>query len=72
MVRSNQNTLGFLANANRINVALSRHKKLLIIIGNYEWLLQAKSYNSSERAALQNYLGVIKEEWRVNTIEQIF
>ncbi|WP_203970508.1 AAA domain-containing protein, partial [Capnocytophaga stomatis] len=72
LVRSNQNTLGFLANANRINVALSRHKKLLIIIGNYEWLLQAKSHNSSGKVALQNYLKAIKEEWRVNTIEQIF
>ncbi|EKB57570.1 AAA domain-containing protein [Bergeyella zoohelcum] len=72
LVRSNQNTLGFLANANRINVALSRHKKLLIIIGNYEWLLQAKSHNSSGKVALQNYLKAIKEEWRVNNIEQIF
>ncbi|MDO4228662.1 MAG: AAA domain-containing protein [Capnocytophaga sp.] len=72
LVRSNQNSLGFLANANRINVALSRHKKLLIIIGNYDWLLQAKSHNTSDRAALQKYLKAVKEEWKVQNIEQIF
>lgn len=69
LVRSQQKTLGFLANANRINVALSRHKKLLIILGNYDWLIQV---DSGKRTPLQDYLRAIKKEWIVNNIEQIF
>lgn len=74
LARSRQNTLGFLANANRINVALSRQKRLLIIIGNYDWLVQAKAPKSSVngRVALQEYLKEIKKDWIVNSIEQIF
>lgn len=74
LARSRQNTLGFLANANRINVALSRQKRLLIIIGNYDWLVQAKAPKSSvnSRVALQEYLKEIKKDWIVNSIEQIF
>jgi superfamily I DNA and/or RNA helicase len=72
LVRSQQNTLGFLANANRINVALSRQKKLLIIVGNYEWLLSAKSPKTSEKAALQEYLRKLKPNWIVKNINQIF
>lgn len=74
LARSRQNTLGFLANANRINVALSRQKRLLIIIGNYDWLVQAKAPKSSinGKVALQEYLKEIKNEWKVNSIEQIF
>lgn len=74
LARSRQNTLGFLANANRINVALSRQKRLLIIIGNYDWLVQAKAPKSSVngRVALQEYLKEIKKDWIVNNIEQIF
>ncbi|HPX76071.1 MAG TPA: AAA domain-containing protein [Bacteroidales bacterium] len=76
LVRSLQNTLGFLANANRINVALSRHKKLLIIIGNFDWLVQVKSNSTNGFAhsipPLQKYLKMIKKEWIVKNIQQIF
>jgi superfamily I DNA and/or RNA helicase len=73
LARSRQNTLGFLANANRINVALSRQKRLLIIIGNYDWLIQAKPPKSNmERPALQKYLSELKRDWIVKNIEQIF
>ncbi len=76
LVRSQQNTLGFLANANRINVALSRHKKLLIIIGNYDWLVQVKSNSTNgfthSIPPLQKYLKEIKKEWIVKNIQQIF
>ncbi|GAA4075255.1 hypothetical protein GCM10022389_21130 [Flavobacterium cheonanense] len=73
LVRSNQKNLGFLANANRINVALSRQKKLLIIIGNYNWLLSAEApYLKGETPALRRYLKEIKKEWIVTNIEQIF
>lgn len=72
LVRSQQNTLGFLANANRINVALSRQKKLLIIVGNYEWLLSAKSPKTSQKAALQEYLRKLKPSWIVKNVNQIF
>jgi superfamily I DNA and/or RNA helicase/tRNA A-37 threonylcarbamoyl transferase component Bud32 len=73
LVRSNQKNLGFLANANRINVALSRQKKLLIIIGNYNWLLSAEApYLNGETPALRRYLKEIKKEWIVTNIEQIF
>ena len=72
-MRSRQNTLGFLANANRINVALSRQKKLLIIIGNYNWLLSAEApHLKGEIPALRRYLKEIKKEWIVTNIEQIF
>jgi tRNA A-37 threonylcarbamoyl transferase component Bud32 len=73
LVRSRQNTLGFLANANRINVALSRQKKLLIIIGNYNWLMSAEApHLKGEIPALRRYLKEIKKEWIVTNMEQIF
>ena len=73
LVRSRQNTLGFLANANRINVALSRQKKLLIIIGNYDWLMSAEAPQlKEEMPALKRYLKEIKKDWIVNTVSQIF
>lgn len=73
LVRSRQNTLGFLANANRINVALSRQKKLLIIIGNYDWLLSANAPQANEEIpALKRYLKEINKEWIVNSVAQIF
>lgn len=73
LVRSQQKTLGFLANPNRINVALSRHKKLLIIIGNYDWLIQAPSPSSSSSSCpLQNYLKQIKQAWIVKHFDQLF
>jgi superfamily I DNA and/or RNA helicase len=73
LVRSRQNTLGFLANPNRINVALSRQKRLLIIIGNYDWLVQAKAVNSKDQIpALQKYLRELKREWIVKNLKQVF
>lgn len=73
LVRSRQSTLGFLANANRINVALSRQKKLLIIIGNYDWLLSANAPHANEEIpALKRYLKEINKEWIVNSVAQIF
>lgn len=73
LVRSRENTLGFLANANRVNVALSRQKRLIIIIGNYDWIVQAKAPNDNEDIpALQRYLRAINRKWIVKSIEQIF
>ncbi|HHB52193.1 MAG TPA: serine/threonine protein kinase, partial [Saprospiraceae bacterium] len=76
LVRSRQQTLGFLANANRINVALSRQKKLIIIIGNLDSILSAKSPKnleySREIPALQKYLKAINKDWIVKNVEQIF
>lgn len=71
-----QDGLGFLANANRINVALSRQKKLLIIIGNLDSILSAKAPktldNQNQKPALQKYLSELKKDWVVKNIEQIF
>ena len=76
LVRSQQPTLGFLANANRINVALSRQKKLLIIVGNLDSILNAKPPKELEKEgkkpALQKYLSELKKDWIVKNVEQIF
>ena len=76
LVRSRQQTLGFLSNANRINVALSRQKKLLIIVGNLDSILSAKSPKALEhlnqKPALQKYLSELKKDWIVKNVEQIF
>ncbi len=56
--------LGFLEVPNRINVALSRQKKLLIIVGDYHGIINAKTSKrlNHEKAALQNYLEALKPE----------
>ncbi len=76
LVRSCQSTLGFLANANRINVALSRQKKLLIIVGNLTSILNARPPKALEgngaKPALQKYLLALKEDWIVEDVKQIF
>jgi len=76
LVRSQQQTLGFLANANRINVALSRQKRLLIIIGSLDSILNARPPKDLEYAnqkpALQKYLSLLKKDWIVKNVEQIF
>ena len=76
LVRSQQQSLGFLSNANRINVALSRQKKLLIIVGNLDSILNAKPPKSLEitgqKPALQNYLAALNKDWIVKNVEQIF
>jgi serine/threonine protein kinase len=61
--------LGFLETPNRINVALSRQKRLLIIVGDYSGIINAKTRNE-EKVALQRYLEKIKPEWIVKA-EQI-
>ena len=57
--------LGFMEVPNRINVALSRQKKLLIIVGDYHGILSAKTSDriNNERAVLQNYLEKIQKNW---------
>lgn len=58
LVKSGPNlTLGFLETPNRINVALSRQKKLLFIVGDYHGLINARTRRcNGEKCALQNYL----------------
>lgn len=76
LVRCGQETLGFLSVANRLNVALSRQKRLLIIIGNRDSILNARVPKELERKgqnpAITNYIRLLKEEWIVNHIDQIF
>ena len=60
--------LGFLETPNRINVALSRQKRLLIIVGDYHSIINAKTKRcNGEKAALQLYLEKIKPEWVVKS-----
>lgn len=54
--------LGFLETPNRINVALSRQKRLLIIVGDYTSIVNAKT-RKGEKVALQLYLEKIKPKW---------
>ena len=64
LVKSGVNLkLGFLETPNRINVALSRQKRLLIIVGDYNGIINAKPMRcQEEKCALQNYLKMIREE----------
>ncbi|MBP6456461.1 MAG: protein kinase [Chitinophagaceae bacterium] len=63
------NNLGFLADEHRINVALSRQKRLLIIVGDYNGLLNAKSPRPNEAdTKLQLYLRLLKSELKTNCI----
>lgn len=63
--------LGFLEVPNRINVALSRQKKLLLIVGDYYSIINTKTKRSNgNKAALQIYLESIKPDWIVKA-EQI-
>jgi superfamily I DNA and/or RNA helicase/predicted RNA-binding protein with RPS1 domain len=63
--------LGFLEVPNRINVALSRQKKLLIIVGDYYGIINAKTKRlKGKKAALQHYLEALKKDWVVKA-EQI-
>lgn len=68
--------LGFLEVPNRINVALSRQKRLLIIVGDYHGIVNAATSDriGKEKAALQKYLEKIKPEWRIKSseINQLF
>lgn len=63
--------LGFLEIPNRINVALSRQKKLLIIVGDYHGIINAKTRRlNGGKAALQKYLELLDKDWIVKA-EQI-
>lgn len=67
--------LGFLEVPNRINVALSRQKKLLLIVGDYHGIINAKTKRlNGEKAALQLYLESIKTDWVVKAqqIKELF
>ena len=67
--------LGFLEVPNRVNVALSRQKRLLIIVGDYRGIINAKTHNlNGEKAALQHYLEGLKPEWIIKSqnLKQIF
>jgi superfamily I DNA and/or RNA helicase len=55
--------LGFMEVPNRINVALSRNKRLLVIVGDYHGIVNAKTRKAGKKAALQSYLENIKPEW---------
>jgi len=55
--------LGFMEVPNRINVALSRNKRLLVIVGDYHGIINARTRKEGKKAALQHYLENIKPEW---------
>ena len=64
LVKSGANLdFGFLETPNRINVGLSRQKKLLLIVGDYYGLINAKTKRcNGDKCALQNYLQRIRHE----------
>lgn len=69
LVKSGPNLdLGFLEVPNRLNVALSRQKKLLIIVGDYYGLINAPTRRlQGKKAALQRYLELMKPDWIVSS-----
>lgn len=67
--------LGFLEVPNRINVALSRQKKLLLIVGDYHGIINAKTKRlNGDKAALQLYLESLKRDWIVKAerVKELF
>ncbi|MCR4811101.1 MAG: AAA family ATPase [Bacteroidales bacterium] len=65
LVKSGANLdLGFLETPNRINVGLSRQKRLLFIVGDYNGIVNARPKHSGKgkkKVALQMYLMSLKE-----------
>lgn len=63
--------LGFLETPNRINVGLSRQKRLLIIVGDYYGIINAKTRRrcNGDRCALQDYLKRIPAECVIKSEE---
>lgn len=62
--------LGFLETPNRINVALSRQKRLLVIVGDYHGIINATTKRcNGKKAALQLYLEKINPDWIVKAEE---
>jgi len=74
LVRAKQKSLGFLANANRINVALSRQKKLLIIVGDYNGILNSQAPKNFGKGyiALHKYLKMINKNHIITDCKQLF
>jgi hypothetical protein len=66
--------LGFMEVPNRINVALSRNKRLLVIVGDYHGIINAKTRKEGEKAALQHYLENIKPGWIIpaGRVQELF
>lgn len=62
LVQSGPNmSMGFMEVPNRINVALSRQKKLLIIVGDYKNWAAARPRRNGRRTCLQCYLDQIED-----------
>ena len=64
--------LGFLETPNRINVGLSRQKRLLIIVGDYRGIINAKTKRKrwdGQKCALQKYLMSIPKNCIINAKE---
>jgi superfamily I DNA and/or RNA helicase len=58
--------LGFMEIPNRINVALSRNRRLLFLVGDYYGIINAKTRRrKGKKAALQRYLEALNPEWIV-------
>jgi hypothetical protein len=52
---------------------LSRQKRLLLIIGNYDWLVQVKPVKGKDKTpALQRYLRELNKDWIIKDIKQLF
>lgn len=72
LVKSGANThLGFLKVANRINVAVSRQKRLLILVGDYTNIKNA-AVKSKDKIQLQEYLKKLNSKCIVQSIQEIF
>lgn len=71
LVKTGHDSMGFLDVSNRINVALSRQKRLVILIGDLAGLKSATSRNGSHNTSLHKYLNLIKPEWVINSIDQL-
>ena len=64
-------SLGFLETPNRINVGLSRQKRLLIIVGDYYGVINARTRRNlnGQKCALQEYLKMIPKKCVVDAKE---
>ena len=73
LVKSGANlNLGFLETPNRINVGLSRQKRLLFIVGDYRGIINAKTKRTrwnGKKCALQEYLMKIPRNCIINAKE---
>lgn len=71
LVKSGANlNLGFLETPNRINVGLSRQKRLLLIVGDYYGIINARTKRcNGDKCALQNYLRKIPTECVIKSNE---